>query len=181
MLSYYVARWGNFVQIRTVEKLYKQLEIEILHWVQEIDKYNHDPLWSKYEPDEWSIGQMYSFLIHWGLDVLMPAIDQAAENTNQNKKKTFLGKRVFWSGRIVGWSKMQLDAPLEKKTPEELKDRLIKLLKELSNRKQQFEKSQGKSEYSVYGFLDTSEWLKLATYFFKYFEKKKQKVQYHLL
>ena len=156
---------------------YKVLEKEVTNWLRDLEKYNQDPLWAKYDKNEWSIGQMYAYLIQWGSKDFINGIKTC--DSSHTKGKTLKGRMTFFSGELKAKDKLFTKVSSERQSIVELKDGLIRLLKTIDELPDHEHK--GKSEHSVYGYLTHKEWVKLAVIYFKTLSKKKEAVNKHLM
>jgi hypothetical protein len=159
---------------------YTDIETRVKKWISDLDLYNEGPLWKVHEEGEWSIGQMCYFLTDFGSAVVTVAITDCLADPERKSKKTLKGKMTLVTGKPKGLKQIQLKPTSNKLSIFELKDRLIKLLKDFAAFDYPL-KNKGAFNHAVYGDLSAKDWFDILLVFFDHFEKHKQKVNKHLM
>lgn len=163
------------------EAVYQQFSKTAKYLLKELDYYGKNQFRKRLEGKEFTVGELYDFLINSTVQFYVPQIDQCLNprTGNTEAKKNAKGKFVFWYGRypaIFKYKEVSGYKSIQPESPEKVKDMIFKFMKIMNKKAQEIDQSEVQCRvlHPVYGYLSALEWYRLIEMNFKYYLTHKQ-------
>lgn len=171
--------------------LYKKFEYEALDWLKSLELYNEAPFIKKKSDTDWSMGQLYNHLISFALKHQIVNARHCIEQKNGalTGGKNFKGFMVYFTNGIPFKLKPAYNnenPPTQPENKLEIKDKLIKLLKEMEDLDRDIaglskDALKYKTKHPLFGCLNAKEWYQLVIIHFRHHLKQKEKIENTLI
>ncbi len=168
-------------------KDYKNFESMTKFWLAELEKYNEEPFKRKPNDTSWSLGELYNHLYVSTLFYLKN-IDNCIEKKESKVggRKNIAGTITFFQNSFMPFKyKLGVNEKYPPEMPKDImaiKDKLIKLMKLMYFAGEKIEKLskedlKHKTKNPGFGFLNASEWYRLAEIHFRHHMRQKNKLE----
>lgn len=170
------------------EKIYRSFVEKAKYYLKELDFYGKAQFRKKPIKDEWSMGQLYDYLLNgtysFHLKEVRNCLDKREGETGG--KKTFKGKMLFkfnkFFFKIKGLNKKDYSTD-QPDDPKKIQDDLYRFLKFMSRTANEIDSAPDltyKTRHPDLGMLNALEWYKLIDFNFQYNLKRKKKLDPHV-